>query len=526
MSDSEKLTALKKAYADIILNTAKEAAVRVMASERKAMRYQQELFSAKDEALRLLVRLKQMFDSKVNEAEMSSLNQQKKIEELEAQLGEAEDIVRDLREELREAQDELEKISKDQLRQLDEPNLKCDVPTVEMSQENRISNFGSVMSSVPISRNDILTDSCMENGVLNGASNGDKCACKDNCYACNPDFASIVMRRKGPDLYRNGCTQRIHALKRNLLNGKFSLPGKVDIVKNNESIREDAEGKDICAQVATESDNMCWPEKKPGEFKVTTGDSNFIPVHAVNSFRRKRKRATRYKKSKASSSKNIPGQTAEMCQKADPLCSKTSPYAVDSNAQSVDNPRIIKPEAQNGPEFPAAPNSPDTTIVVTQLECKDAGKDDIEFRKACSFQDEKNKDEILTDKKELLRQEGGSTENLEVPSCKTEHETVDMSVVNSDVKASEFVERFCSKPINNKFLKYTFKRKRKKESMSSPDRDSSLDDDISRRFTEEKKNDSLESQKSTLVTESSRGSRRLAQVARQLISLSEKKWQK
>jgi len=61
----QKLTALKKAYADIILNTAKEAAARIMVSERKASRFQQELVSTKDEALRMLLRLKQMFDSKV-----------------------------------------------------------------------------------------------------------------------------------------------------------------------------------------------------------------------------------------------------------------------------------------------------------------------------------------------------------------------------------------------------------------------------------------------------------------------------
>lgn len=57
--------ALKKAYADIILNTAKEAAARIMVSERKTIRYQQELFAAKEDALRMLLRLKQMLDAKV-----------------------------------------------------------------------------------------------------------------------------------------------------------------------------------------------------------------------------------------------------------------------------------------------------------------------------------------------------------------------------------------------------------------------------------------------------------------------------
>lgn len=59
------MVALKKAYADIILNTAKEAAARVMAAERKALRFEHDLRSSKDEALRMLLRLKQMIDSQV-----------------------------------------------------------------------------------------------------------------------------------------------------------------------------------------------------------------------------------------------------------------------------------------------------------------------------------------------------------------------------------------------------------------------------------------------------------------------------
>lgn len=59
------MLALKKAYAEIILYTAKEAAARVMTSERKALRFQQDLRATKDEALQMLVRLKQMIESKV-----------------------------------------------------------------------------------------------------------------------------------------------------------------------------------------------------------------------------------------------------------------------------------------------------------------------------------------------------------------------------------------------------------------------------------------------------------------------------
>ncbi|KAF2311378.1 hypothetical protein GH714_022150 [Hevea brasiliensis] len=133
MTDSEELTALKKAYADIILNTAKEAAAaRIMVSERKAQRFQRELFAAKDESLRLLLRLKQM----VSEAEMRSLSQQRRIEELEAQLGEAEDIVKDLRAELRELQDELEKVTNSQMQPLGEQNSEGENATQVIAFED------------------------------------------------------------------------------------------------------------------------------------------------------------------------------------------------------------------------------------------------------------------------------------------------------------------------------------------------------------------------------------------------------
>lgn len=61
----QKATALKKAYAEMIVNTAKESAARVMDSDRKSARFHNDLCGTKDEALRLLVRLKQMIDAKV-----------------------------------------------------------------------------------------------------------------------------------------------------------------------------------------------------------------------------------------------------------------------------------------------------------------------------------------------------------------------------------------------------------------------------------------------------------------------------
>ncbi|KAL1108370.1 hypothetical protein V6Z11_D03G106100 [Gossypium hirsutum] len=510
MADSQKLTALKKAYAEIILNTAKEAAARIMVSERKALRYQQELFAAKDEALRMLLRLKQMLDAKVNDAEMMSLNQQKRIEELEAQLGEAEDIVRDLRAELREAQDELEKLSQDSVHYSDEKRLKDDVAaSVERSQENTINEFWSVRSLRDAQTN-LVTVSDIKSSVLSRTNAGNKCSCKDNCYVCNPDFASIVMRRKEPDLYRNGCTHRIRALERCLLNENLSLSRQVDDAKN-EKTGEGEEGKGMPSKLSTRAD-MCRLEGKTDELKVMNNITQVLPL---SFFHMKRKRAARYKKNKASSSMNVLDQAVAMCQEPDLLCLESFSHDAESNGQFGEDSRIIKHDTQKGPHSPNTSSPLDAAKVIAESGYEDQ-KDDVQFGKACDFNDNKNNDKSLVDKKQLIRQESGSAEISGDPSCKTDLETVDGSAVNLDVKSSEITERSSPQLSNNKFLMYTFKRKRKKDSLSSPDRDCSHDDDILHKKIKENQNGSLDSEKSTLTSEESRDSRRLVQVARQV----------
>ncbi|EPS69567.1 hypothetical protein M569_05201, partial [Genlisea aurea] len=99
---------LKKAYTDVIVGISEDAAARVMVFERISLHYQHELNSVKAEGLRMLLRLKHMMDSQIMESEAAFSSERDKIEELEAQLEEAEEIVRDLREELKEVHNQLE----------------------------------------------------------------------------------------------------------------------------------------------------------------------------------------------------------------------------------------------------------------------------------------------------------------------------------------------------------------------------------------------------------------------------------
>ncbi|KAG2319728.1 hypothetical protein Bca4012_054036 [Brassica carinata] len=190
MTDPERLTALKKAYADTILNTAKEAAARVMISERRARGYQQELVAVRDEALRTCLRLKQMYDSKVKEAEMMSLTKQQKIEELEAQLGEAEDIVGELRMELRESRYQLEKLTNSH-RQTNEEN-KPSEEAVSLACEDSSNHERTVVAS----------------GIKPHLSDRDnsinRCSYKENKDPCHHTLPSILTRRREAEVLEKG----------------------------------------------------------------------------------------------------------------------------------------------------------------------------------------------------------------------------------------------------------------------------------------------------------------------------------
>ncbi|XP_071712075.1 uncharacterized protein [Rutidosis leptorrhynchoides] len=207
MDTDQRLTALKRAYADIILNTAKEAAARIMVSERKAVRFEYELKKAKDDAMHMLLRLKQMMDCKVSEAAMVSCSQQKKIEELEAQLHEAEDIVKDLRDELRAVESKLEMFSR---------NKHVKHPVQVDNASEKLLNF-----------------------------NIDHTNRKISLFA-NGDLPSIISRNKEIELYRNGCTQRIRVCERTPPNEKL-FPAQTNEVIEKEIVLDQVKEMDLVA---------------------------------------------------------------------------------------------------------------------------------------------------------------------------------------------------------------------------------------------------------------------------------------
>lgn len=505
---------MKTAYAEIILNTAKEAAARIVISEKKAFRYQQELFAAKEEGLRMLLRLKQMLDSKVHEAGMTSLSQQRRIEELEAQLGEAEDIVKDLRVELGELQDELEQVT-NQMQLLNEQNSRGGtVASVETSKVDRLNTFQSIISPYPEAQSEIITTSEMKNPLLNGTCEIKQCLHKGNCYTCNSDFSSLVMRHKKPELYRNGCTQRIHALERSLLAGNVSFSGKEDDIKNELSVKEDEEVEDTHVEPFVEAD-ICRVEEKPDKYEGMQADDKRTQTDGIRTPRRKRKRATRFKKYKSPSSIDVPDQIAETCETS---CFSDNSFAVPPNyiVGVGEDSQMIENNFQKDPESTLTIKSVSGTAKIhTQVEWEEVTSEvNEEPIKACTVL--KN-EKLLIDKMEL-RQENACDQNLEVPLSTPDVEAVDLSLVNSVVSFSNLTE-IPTQLVNSKLLKYTFSRKRKKESLSSPDSYCLFEETNMKRNPEEEKNSTLElrSQKSSLITESSGYSWQLEQLAHQLM---------
>ncbi|KAL6287941.1 hypothetical protein ACE6H2_012331 [Prunus campanulata] len=624
--EAQKMVALKKAYAEIILNTAKEAAARVMASEHKALRFQLDLRSTKDESLRVLLRLKQMIDSKTSEAEITSSSQQRRIDELEAQLQEAEDIITDLRSELKQVWSEFERVNGNQVKPLDRQITREDAsfPESPTPEPILLSRLGSGHEIVPTSGLDnIPVSRGIDHKCCNEMKQSEQLSVSDldKFYAPDSDLASIIMGSKEPELLRNGCTQRIRAFERNLLDEKVLPSGYVDNhishgkndlgtkasdkeegncnspsirdnsmeVINNTCVGEtkklskvrtlrrrktrfgkaktssqycpselmksrqptsvnenDRSHEDACIQPSVKAGNVDMTRNTSG-LEESLQYSNCYYTDEVKTIRKgKRKRKMNSKNGITTSTGQLtkPGQPSSVLSRC-----RTFAYLGNGGVKSYeDRPNTTHNEARMK-AYPRLdhgltlirsdmdPISGSTSVTVSMKEINEAE----------AGENAADKDMELIDVPVLILQESDIVENSEAPSSEFDHATADLSLLNSelkdvnvslmnseskdvrvslmnselkDVKASEQSNRSPSHADNGRLLKYTFQRKRKNSSRN-PGQKSSFEGSTSKRRMEESECIAQEPQ---MMNESSRDNRRLAQVARQLISLSGKKW--
>ncbi|GAB4845587.1 hypothetical protein Ancab_038989 [Ancistrocladus abbreviatus] len=516
MDENEKMTALKKAYAEIILNTAKEAAARIMVSERKAYEFQHDLSATKEEALRLLLRLKQMMDSKISEAETKSVIQQRRIEELEAQLQEAEDIVSNLRAELSETQAEVERLSKNRQQPVDEHTQMANIDYQEETEprENgpKTSEFTSFIPQ-GLKPEDLVGSDAKSstmnqiNDINMGCSSNNHL--KECCRLGMSIVPSIIMRNKEHELYRNGCTQRIRAFERTLLNGHLSVSGELDDLKNEKINKKDKEGERICMNPTPCTNSMCTVEKNPDEVQeVANADTNGSKARNVKLHRRRRGWIKTYNMRTAR--KPAPVQVKQALEAADPADSQNCPAVTVSGAF-----KITSNEASNLPSVLDARRLPDVPEMVAPS--RSAPVTISENDKASTV----DEDMELVSSLVLISQESGSGNDIGVPSSQENLAVENAPLIDSKSKVSHAGDSV--QALKDRPLKYTFQRKRKKGSLSSDDGDARHEDSTLKRRTVKKQNGTLEAPASAMA-ESSRDSRRMAQVARQLISLSEKKW--
>ncbi|PIA62340.1 hypothetical protein AQUCO_00200379v1, partial [Aquilegia coerulea] len=546
--ESQKMDVLKKVYADIILNTAKEAAARIMVSERKAKYYQQNVVSTKEEALNMLLRVKQVMDSKIAESEMISLRQRLKIEELEAQLHEAEDIVTDLRDQLKEVQNELENMKKAAIKPVEEQTLKRSHEN--SSEENKQNSFKAVYLPLWSGFKDAsfyqkkLCDKCClaaENALPTTESS---CKIPMENIAGKPDLASIIMTNKEHELYRNGCTQRIRAFEQNSVDGKSHAPTQTD---DGSIIKEDGTAELTSSVASLRKDNKKLAEKKPTGLEESLGKDissdkgqnvkfqrfslrktksiyrKTIAVPCANqvvrsfdkgqdvNFRRVslRKSKSKYRKTIVPSL----NQVVKMCSVS--TRSKAFPCQGSSFAESgEDLSRIEEEEVQTNSESHLHP--------VSSLDKTNKA----EVSKDVNVQNAVGEDNLLIDKSELSRQSqtiagnSGLTnrwQNYDAVGVPTDSDSQRVETCDTNVDTK-------TETVKDRLLKYTFRRKRKKGSSSCPDESELQEKKAIKKRSGEKQISISEPHKSSLTTESSRDSRRLVQVARQLISLSEKRW--
>jgi len=128
------IEAVKRAYAEVMLNAAREAAARILAAERRAAALAGGMAAARDDAVAALLRLKAISDAKIKEAKLESLAHIKRIEELEMHLHSAQSTILSLEGELEKAKNELNQTKI----QAKENRIRCSDP--EKTDDSEMSS--------------------------------------------------------------------------------------------------------------------------------------------------------------------------------------------------------------------------------------------------------------------------------------------------------------------------------------------------------------------------------------------------
>lgn len=406
----------------------------------------------------------------ITEAEAATLSQQKKIEELEAQLQEAEDIVRDLRDDLSEVQAELERRKTENPHHTVKPGNGY---LVQVRAEDKNSSYESLEHLPPNKSCTAIDATAPYSDKINECR---KCCTKIVCtcgtYIRNRDLPSIILRGKDPGVYINGCTQRIHACE----TGK-EMEDKNEI-DHNMQVRHssDSEAPASGGEILSELEQM----------KVLA-KINFGPyVH-------QKKRSNRRKK--AYSLLQNPDHLAANLEAGEDY------IRVNASAHCAENPADIGPRL-----------SQSEAELKTQVDCREGSEGGPIIVENCDSTTQM--DGGVNGKLVPLGLVDGISESLPNDSEKDVGKA-DVPSHSLESNSLDTTEGFSSRHMMERVFKYTFQRKRKRQALVVSEMNSSC-------ATEKKIGDvnnvesKQEQPKPNLLKESSRDHRRLAQVARQV----------
>ncbi|PIA40291.1 hypothetical protein AQUCO_02500169v1 [Aquilegia coerulea] len=482
------MEALKKDYDGGVINTTKEATAKIMNVESMEHQNQKKMHEEKEEVLQMLVRFKAM-EAKIVEMEITSFNQRKQIEELEARLQKTEYVANDLRSELKETKKEMEELKNSRAHPLDKQNVKGSVGFNEdASQENQMISSGSFQLDPWDSGPALLSPSNKKDARLPTAIG--HCSSVSGNVSIptthqgnlaeenkNTDQLSILRRKKEPQLNRSDCTRKVRATGKTRPTGKLSHP----VHANQSSSKRNKAG------------NVGPKKKNPTQLQELLQEGNSLDKgqDLTPSGVPSRKRGITPKRSRSTLFTN---QITES-----PLGSalshcRTSPYPDNAitKTSGKEAPREIKATSQSSSMSPMVPvPSFTTTNTVAKLGSAVDVQTGTKGIKAKGTTNAVSGSQVLID--EL---------NLTTPNTQN----------------TNILETADDKP-----LKYTFQRKRKRASLCSPDGSTNLATGTTKKKQSEMQSNGPEPQKSSLVLESSHADQQVVQVARQLISLKENK---
>lgn len=135
---SKILRAIHQAALDLIERLGKDAAIRAILAEQKAAVLERELVNVKQQALSMLLRLKGNTDAQISEAEKKYMSERKRAQDAEAKLLAMQDTSKRLKSELKRKGEILEKMQK-LVQPIYEDHLDKSSGLVESTDRRRIS---------------------------------------------------------------------------------------------------------------------------------------------------------------------------------------------------------------------------------------------------------------------------------------------------------------------------------------------------------------------------------------------------